>query len=803
MALVFTFATQLQNPGVMSTCSCCGKRRAARLVGLNLMFCWFCGGVLSAGLPLPSIDKPLHPRYRPDTLPITISGRFLNEHDEEPLGYATVYALGAERGVQADADGYFRLTGLPPGEETFRFTHVGCEPQRRTYTLTADTAVTIYLHHHDNYTETVVVDAEQNAGYTETADARAAETLSEGLNRITGVSVLRTGPTAAKPIHDGLFGNRLSIQNNGISQSGQLWGNDHAPEIDPWIAAYVRVVSGVEAMRYAGSTLGATVLIEPAPLRREGELSGKAAYTFRSNGMGHILNARLTNPGRLAYRVSGTGKLIGDHRAPDYFLNNTGRREGNAALQAAYFIDDRWTARAYYSLFTANIGILRGSHIGNITDLLIAVDREEPFFTEEEFSYGLESPRQFVHHHLLKLETEFRPREGERFALRYGGQLNDREEFDVRRGGRSDQAALALEQWNHLLEGTYHRNLGTDRHLDAALQFEATDNDNVPGTGILPLIPNYSAVRGGAYVAYHDEGERFQYHAGLRYDWQYYDVTAISRSIPRVIERFDHVFPALGASLEGRSKINEAAWAYAGVTYRERAPGINELYSRGLHQGVSGIEEGDMDLEVERSLKTTLGVRVNAEKLSVNVQGYVQPVRNYIYLEPQPRPRVTIRGTFPLFLYRGADVFIYGFNAQAFWQIRRSLSLSAGLAVVRGDNLDINQSVVYLPGDNLRLTLDYSPQGRLEDWRLNVEALLVREQTALEPEQDFQPPPPGYGLVNARVARSWELPNERTWSFSLGVDNLLNTRYRDYLDRQRYFADGLGRNVNVRVGFAW
>ena len=31
----------------------------------------------------------------------------------------------------------------------------------------------------------------------------------------------------------------------------------------------------------------------------------------------------------------------------------------------------------------------------------------------------------------------------------------------------------------------------------------------------------------------------------------------------------------------------------------------------------------------------------------------------------------------------------------------------------------------------------------------------------------------------------------------LSVENIANTSYRDYLNRQRYFADALGRSVNV------
>lgn len=581
---------------------------------------------------------------------LTLTGKLLSEHDSEPLAYATIFSLATGQGAVADEAGNFRLTNLCPGEQVLRFSHVGCDNEELTITLRADTSITVYLHHHDNYTETVIVTGKQNVSYSDELDQLATDELAGALERITGVSSLKSGTSAAKPVVDGVFGNRLSIQNNGIAQSGQQWGNDHAPEIDPWVAAYVRVVDGVEALKYAGSTVGATVLIEPAPLRETEGRSGKAAYNFQSNGLGHGLNARLSQGGKTAYRLSATGKIAGDQQAPDYFLSNTGRREANAALQLARFHNERWTSRLYYSIFNANIGVLRGAHIGNLNDLAVAIEREEPFFTKDAFTYAIASPRQSVTHHLLKAETEFRPNDDHRLTFRYGGQLNDRKEFDVRRGERSDRPALSLLQYNHLLETAWHHELGPDRHLDANLQFEFTFNDNQPGTGVDPLIPDYNANRASGYVAYHHEQERLQYHAGLRFDRQFFEAITINRNLPMPeVERFEHVFTTLGASLEARYQLGEQLSLRGGVTYRERAPQINELYSDGLHQGVSGIEEGDGSLGPEQSLKLTAGLFHGGKKLSLYANLFLQPIRDYIFLEPQDSFRLTIRGLFRSF----------------------------------------------------------------------------------------------------------------------------------------------------------
>ncbi|MBK7439801.1 MAG: hypothetical protein IPI77_24390 [Saprospiraceae bacterium] len=36
---------------------------------------------------------------------------------------------------------------------------------------------------------------------------------------------------------------------------------------------------------------------------------------------------------------------------------------------------------------------------------------------------------------------------------------------------------------------------------------------------------------------------------------------------------------------------------------------------------------------------------------------------------------------------------------------------------------------------------------------------------------------------------------------SIQIENLLDTTYRDYLNRQRYFADETGRNIKFRINY--
>jgi iron complex outermembrane receptor protein len=65
-------------------------------------------------------------------------------------------------------------------------------------------------------------------------------------------------------------------------------------------------------------------------------------------------------------------------------------------------------------------------------------------------------------------------------------------------------------------------------------------------------------------------------------------------------------------------------------------------------------------------------------------------------------------------------------------------------------------------------------------------------------ESDYAPPPPGYTLAGFEAGTDIDVKH-RSMTIILGVTNMLNTRYRDYLNAFRYFSDDMGRNISLRV----
>jgi iron complex outermembrane receptor protein len=82
----------------------------------------------------------------------------------------------------------------------------------------------------------------------------------------------------------------------------------------------------------------------------------------------------------------------------------------------------------------------------------------------------------------------------------------------------------------------------------------------------------------------------------------------------------------------------------------------------------------------------------------------------------------------------------------------------------------------------------------------NLEWTYVGQQQRVNPTADFAPPPTAYQLLSLEIQGETALGTHRLGA-GININNMLNTRYRDYLDRFRYFADAQGINIHMKLYF--
>lgn len=786
-------------------------------------------------------------------------GTVLDNRTNKPLASVRLHILESKRGMLSRTDGSFTLPLGGRGIYTLRSTLLGYAALEERIMATSLDTIRIRVRLQQAVVRLAAARVEtsriapenqptQNVTTVSAQDLERSrgQTLGEALQNVAGVTLIQTGASIAKPVIRGLHSQRIVVVNAGVAQEGQQWGAEHAPEIDPFAPQRIEIVRGAAGVEYGAGAIGGVIRILPHTLPRGAWFGGEAQAALFSNNSQGALSLALEGGGlallpdstntelhRFAngfgWRVQGSARKAGDSRAPSYVISNTGFQEINGSAAFGYE-SERFGVQAYYSLFTTELGIFSGSHIGNLSDLLRAIASGRPL-VESEWTYAINAPRQQISHDLWSVKAHYDADFG-RFEAQYGWQQNNRAEFDshnarVRRdSGVLTQSllrpAMSLQLTTYSLDAKFRHKpltIAPETVLTGVVGGSGTAQWNVQ-SGRAFLIPSFQAQSGGAYLIETLAMPDFIANAGLRYDTRHVSVIGSDfRDIPDTIQMFSSFSAALGVVMNFGLEINttDSTQAISQHTTERpafkpfslalnlasawRAPLVNEQFSEGVHHGTAQYEIGNPHLKPERSYSADVTLTLRTEKVRFEVSGYVNAIDNFIYLRPvAERPTITIRGTFPTFFYTQTFALLRGVDASADALLSDNLRLGGTFSLVRGENVADAEPLIFMPADRLRAFIRYEATSLLgmTDVFVEVSSTLVRTQDRFPANVDYAAPPPGYVLFDCGFGGRVEALGTRL-SWNLSVRNVANTAYRDYLSRYRYFTDDAGRNVVVRV----
>ena len=743
-----------------------------------------------------------------DGCAITLSGKIIDSDSGEPLPASTVTLSPQLKRLISDERGSFSFGLLCAGTYTLEVQTVGYTPYKKQLVLSKGQSLTVRLHQQDVALGEVEISGHRSASASPNTaasisgrelDMTKGGTLAASIQSIPGVNMLQTGATIAKPVIHGLHSNRILILNNGIRQEGQQWGSEHAPEIDPFIAKNITVVKGSEAIRYGADALGGVVLVEPPALPSSPPLHVELNAAGSSNGRGiagsATLSGGITKWKGFGWRLQGTTKKAGNVRSADYYLDNTGVKEINYSAAAGY-TSTKMSVEGYFSHFNTKLGILKDSHIGNVNDLITRISFGRPFF-DVPFSYGIDAPMQKIRHDLFKLKGHLHLADGTNLNATYGFQFDNREEYDQRRV-LTGKPTLDMHLSTHTLDLNIEKlnEQGWKRITGISLVNQV--NNSVQGTGVTPLIPNYDSFGAGAYaIVRHIKNER-ELEAGLRYEYKYLDALGYNRD--KELYGGTHHFNNLSASLGGVWHFGPKWHLRSNLGLAWRPPAVSELYSNGLHHGTVSYEIGDANLKAERSYKWLNSIEYQTEKLSFELDGYINHIEHYIYLKPSLSYFENIRGAFPVYNYTQTNARLIGADLNLTYHLTPYIEYGLKGSVIRARDVSNNAYLPWIPSDRVRnsVKLTLPEKKTFSGSFLEFGYRFTARQDRYEPESDYASPPPAYHLFDASVGTEWKT---RTNSLlvSLTAENLTNRLYKEYLNRFRYFAHDLGRNVTFRA----
>jgi iron complex outermembrane receptor protein len=388
-----------------------------------------------------------------------------------------------------------------------------------------------------------------------------------------------------------------------------------------------------------------------------------------------------------------------------------------------------------------------------------------------------------------------------KFEIVYALQQNNRAEFDKSKPRNDSLAALNKPELDFRLTThsfdflwEHKRVLGWQGSIGASFsnQYNIYFGRN--------LIPNFQSITGGLFLIEHYRQENYEIEWAIRYDQRFLNVFERDRNDQ--INNYKLNFNRPSISMGLIYKLFTQSNVMANLSSAWRAPSVNELFSNGIHQANATFEAGNRTLIPEYSYSSSLDFNFN-ELSWLKFKGgfFAQQINNFIFLLPVQPPVLLIQGAFPSFKYFQTNAFLYGtdFNSEIIFS--QNVSFVTNYSLVRAKDLENKNWIYGIPSDRTELKLVFNPftNKNRKNTSLSISNLFVGKQFRLPAGVDYAPPPNAYQLLNAEL--TYQTPNSRKNNVVIifGVNNLLNTKYREFLNSFRYYTDEMGRNFYLKI----
>ena len=635
-------------------------------------------------------------------------------------------------------------------------------------------------------------------------DRSMGKSLASILEHVSGVSSIQTGTTVAKPVINGMYGNRILIVNNGARQTGQQWGVDHAPEIDQNSSGSIEIIKGAESVRYGSEALGGIIVMNQKALPYgQTALSGHLRTLYGNSGKRYsvVAQAEGTMPfsKNLAWRLQGTYANSGDQSTAKYVLNNTGYREHDFSASLGYKLN-ALKLEGYYSMYNLKLGVLNSAQLGS-EDLLkerIALGQPAEVYP---YSRHINYPFQQIVHHTAIGKVYFDAGKYGNFFWQTAFQADDRQENRIRRMNLSYIPAVSMYLTS--FQNQLKWNLAYNKwNTEAGATYLHIRNRNQTGTGVVPLIPNYTEYDLGIYAIQKYRNGNWTAEAGIRFDNQ--ETRASGYDYTGKLYGGHHVFSNFSYNLGTSYRFNEQLKLTSNLGLAWRAPHVHELYSNGNELGSGMFVMGDSTMHSEQSTKWVTSLSYRSAFAEVRVDAYLQWINGYIYDEPLKGRYVTvISGSYPLFQYKQTDAFFRGIDFDVRLRPIQHVEYHLLSGLIWANEKQTGNYLPYIPSARFDhdITWEDIRVGKGNAW-LQLKHRLVLKQTRFNPANDLIDfTPPTYNLFGLEAGIDWPLGERNKLRMLLAADNLFNKEYKEYTNRSRYYAHDMGRDIRFSIGW--
>jgi len=440
------------------------------------------------------------------------------------------------------------------------------------------------------------------------------QTLGDALSSLPGVQSSAFGPGSSRPIIRGLDAGRVRVLDGGLDALDvSTFSPDHAVTTDNVFADQIEVIRGPASVLYGGAAIGGVVNVVSSRLPRDAMdgVHGRVLGRYDSATRGWLGGVQVDGGnGRMAYNVQLSGQRAGDLRVP-----------------GAVLVDDPGLVRGRVpgSASDTNEGSFGTSFTGDKGYLGFAVSR-----TEREYGVptlhladGELPVRIDMQRNRYETAGEWRPG-GAVERIRFSAAHADYGHNELERpagGGPFGVATRFASRGNEArLEVTLADLLGwrTAVGVNANRRDVSTRGDE----GLLnDSGPVRSTGRGVFAVAERDVGP-VHLELGGRIDHESRDPAATFRS---------REFTPTTVSAAAQWGFVAGYGVGLTVSRSQRAPGSEELFSRGAHHATGTFDIGNQDLRKETARNVELSLRKTDGPLRWKASVYRTRFDGFVY----------------------------------------------------------------------------------------------------------------------------------------------------------------------------
>jgi outer membrane receptor protein involved in Fe transport len=751
-----------------------------------------------------------------------ISGIITNENGE-PLAYANIIIPSLGTGTVSARDGSFTLLDVRPGKYLVTVTYVGYESKSMEIRVVdgGESTLDFRLKSTLFELEPIVVTGSpvasdplrspqeiRSVGGRDKLRFQSAS-LGATIERVPGITSMSTGGVAGKPVIRGHTGERIRILVDGVSQEYQQYGERHAPNIDPFNYERIEIIKGASSLLYGSDAIGGAVNLIPLSPRFAassnsfigGMLMGKWSSVDDCMTAGLRLRG---GTGSLGFHGSFAARRSGGFSTPDVptYAESGVRGDPKFTGDIDHTDYEQYTGSfAAGYMFGAGIVTASWDHWWNENNYLLP--------TGGPIGLGLENRIASIKGFFPVGAIVVRP------GISY--QRNSRRATNpgIPREFLPDSARVDLELNVYTIRvDVEHRGTGALAGTVGA-EVRYYDHENL---GSVPLQPTGHYTDAAFYIFEELALEKHTINAGLRLNYrsQKFQASETNPLLPADDEiDYFNVASSLGAS----RRIGEHLTAVANINQGFRIPSFFNSYVYGQHGGVFAFQIGKPDLEPELSFDFSIGLRLATQKIGGSITGYIDYIRNYIYLYDAPdHPLAPPPSEYEfVFAHDQEDARIAGLDIDTELEPLEWLHLGGNLSLIASEFLAGPHEGRELPlmptakaGGYLRFMLP--DRGAVRNSNIRLELRYAAGRDAAGPYEPFAQFDDGIGpdipfgtastesylLLNSGIGFDVDL-GDAEFNIDMELTNLTNEAYRDFLDTYKGYTLGLGRGINVTV----